>query len=148
MDVSTTISAVMTTEVRTITPEATMAIVQELFRTHSIHHLPVVENDQVVGMVSKTDYLMLLHGFTLFNTKESRDFNQVVLTTLTVREVMSKKVATINPEDTLEMAAGIFRENRFHALPVVEKHSKKLVGIITVMDLLNFAFTNPSLVSR
>ena len=56
---------------------------------------------------------------------------------------MTQPVVAVYPEDTAEIAVGMFRENRFHAMPVVDKESRKLVGIITVMDLLNFAFSNP-----
>lgn len=143
MTVSTPISAIMTTDVIHVSPDDTLGHVRDLFHTYNIHHLPVTENGKVVGVVSKTDYLMLLHGFTLFNTKESQLFNDTIATTLLVREVMTQPVVAVYPEDTAEIAVGMFRENRFHAMPVVDKESRKLVGIITVMDLLNFAFSNP-----
>lgn len=146
MNASTPISAIMTTKVITVAPNENMGRVRDLFHEHNIHHLPVVENGQVAGIISKTDYLMLLHGFTLFNTKESRAFNDTVANTLLVGEVMSRSVAFVNPEDSAEVAVGMFRENRFHAMPVVEKHSRRLLGIVTVMDLLNFAFANPELI--
>lgn len=148
MLVSTPISTVMTREVATLRPKDTMQLAREIFRARGIHHLPVVDADQrVVGMISKSDYLMLLHGFTLFNTKDSRRFNEKTLTTLRVEEVMTTPVAVVHPEDGLEMAAGMFRENRFHAMPVVEKGTRRLVGIISTLDLLNFAFANPVLLA-
>ena len=58
---------------------------------------------------------------------------------LLVKEVMSKQVATLGPEDTLELAAGFFRENMFHALPVVDEDNM-LIGIVTTYDLLNYAY--------
>ncbi|MCB0637024.1 MAG: CBS domain-containing protein, partial [Lewinella sp.] len=121
MLVSTPISAVMTREVWTLRPHDTMQLAQEIFRARGIHHLPVVDQEKrVVGMISKSDYLMLLHGFTLFNTKDSLEFNEKTLSTMLVEEVMAAPVAVIKPGDTLETAAAMFRENRFHALPVVE----------------------------
>jgi acetoin utilization protein AcuB len=146
MLVSTPISAVMTREVYTLRPSDTMQLAQEIFRAKGIHHLPVVDQEKrVVGIISKSDYLMLLHGFTLFNTKDSLEFNEKTLSTMLVEEVMTTPVAVINPGDTLDAAAGMFRENRFHALPVVEKGTRRLVGIVSTLDLLNFAFANPEL---
>lgn len=139
----------MTREVWTLRPHDTMQLAQEIFRARDIHHLPVVDGEKrVVGMISKSDYLMLLHGFTLFNTKDSRDFNEKTMATMLVEEVMASPVAVVHPDDTLDAAAGMFRENRFHALPVVEKGSRRLVGIVSTLDLLNFAFANPELLTN
>lgn len=147
MQVNTPISAVMTTEVVTLAPNDIMAKAQEVFRTREIHHLPVIKDHKVVGIVSKSDYLMLLHGFTLFNTQESRVFNESTLHSITAEDIMTSPVATVNPEDSVETAVGMFRENRFHALPVVKKNSGQLVGILSVLDLLNYAFNNPALLT-
>lgn len=60
---------------------------------------------------------------------------------LLVREVMVKQVAKLRPEDKIELAADIFRENLFHAMPVVDNDGK-LKGIVTTFDLLNYAFND------
>ena len=137
---TTPVSEVMTREVVFVGPDDTMGRVRDLFHEYNIHHLPVVKDAHVVGMVSKSDYLMLLHGFTLFNTKESRYFNDTVADNMLVGEVMSQPVVFVFTDDTVEVAVGMFRENRFHAMPVLERGSKELRGILTVMDLLNLAF--------
>lgn len=136
----------MTTEVITITPNETMDTVQDIFRKNHLHHLPVVdEGGKVVGIISHKDYLRLLHGFTLFKTHKSEEYNDAILRSLLVKEVMTRQVATLQPDDTIELAAGFFRENYFHALPVVDD-DEHLVGIITTHDLLNYAFSEPSYV--
>jgi CBS domain-containing protein len=136
---STLVAEIMTGNVIVLEPDETMDVVQELFRKNNIHHLPVVEGGRVVGMVSYTDYLKLLHGFTLFKTRKSDEYNDAILRSLLVKEVMTKQVATLRPEDTLEMAAGFFRENFFHALPVVDAENM-LLGILTTYDLINYAY--------
>lgn len=139
LEKTTRISAIMTPNVIVVQPEDTMDVVQDIFRKHNIHHLPVVENGEVVGIVSHSDYLKLLHGFTLFRTRKSDEYNDAILRSLLVREVMTKQVVTLGPDDTLELAAGFFRENLFHALPVVDDENM-LIGIITTYDLLNHAY--------
>ena len=140
IDKTTSVGKIMTTQVITVQPEDTMDKVKKIFQTHNIHHIPVVEEEKVVGILSKTDYLKLLHGFTLFKTHKSESYNDAILRSLLAREVMTKQVAKLNPEDSVEMAVGFFRENLFHALPVVNKEGM-LVGIITTYDLLNYAFS-------
>jgi CBS domain-containing protein len=119
-----------------------MSKARELFEAHLFHHLPVVEDDQVVGIISKSDYAKLLHGFTLFQTRSSETYNEAVFRSILVGEVMSSPVITLNPDDTLELAARIFRENLFHALPVVDKKSH-LLGMLTPYDLLEYVFSDP-----
>lgn len=134
------IAEVMTTKVISIKPRDTMDKVDQIFETHSIHHIPVVEENQVVGMISKSDYYQILHGFTLFKAPVSKTYNEAVLRSLLVREVMTKQVACLGPEDTLSKAADYFRENLFHAIPIVEK-SGKLIGILSTYDLLTHCFS-------
>ena len=140
MDKSTTVGQIMTTKVICVRPDDTMDKVQDIFRKNNIHHIPVVDEGKVKGIISKGDYLKLLHGFTLFKTQKSEEYNDAILRSLLAREVMTRQVAMLNPDDTLEMAAGYFRENLFHALPIIDEGGR-LVGIVTTYDLLNFAFS-------
>lgn len=141
MNKQTTVGQIMTTPVITVAPNDTMDKVQAIFRKNNIHHLPVVDDGQVVGMISNTDYMRLLHGFTLFKTEKSEEYNDAILRSLLANEVMTRQVAVLNPGDSLELAAGYFRENLFHALPIVEEKSQKLVGILTTYDLISYAFS-------
>ena len=145
MEKWTKIKDVMTTSLVKVAPLDSMQKVAEIFNKEDFHHLPVVENEQVVGMLSKSDYLRLLHGFTLFKTNKSNQFNEAVMQSLLVKEVMTKPVVTVNEEDTVQYAAEIFRENYFHALPVVKDGVIK--GIITTYDLLLFAFLKEKVLS-
>jgi CBS-domain-containing membrane protein len=146
-DRTTSIANIMTRDVFFVHPNDTMQRVDELFKTHNIHHIPVIDDDShVVGIISKVDYLKILHGFTLFKTDKSMEYNKAILRSLLVGEVMTKQVATLQPEDTVDVASGYFRENLFHAIPVVDRQ-KKLVGIVTTFDMLNFAFMEPALLS-
>lgn len=145
MDTQTPIRDLMTTVVIAVQPTDTMDEVQDLFRKNSFHHLPVVDNGKVVGILSKTDYLKLLHGFTMFRTEKSEAYNNAVLRSLLVREVMTKQVATLKADDPIEVAAAFFRENLFHAIPIVDEEHE-LIGILTTFDLLNYAFRQPNMV--
>ncbi|MEY3053351.1 MAG: hypothetical protein RLY31_3136 [Bacteroidota bacterium] len=145
IDRSLKVSQLMTTDVLFVRPDDIMEEVDKIFRRNNIHHIPVVDsNQQVVGMISRSDYYKILHGFTLFRTEKSESYNQAILRSLLAKEVMVRHVAKLNPEDTVTVAAGFFRENLFHAIPVVDNIGK-LVGIITTFDLLNFAFQEPVL---
>lgn len=145
MDTNVSIKEIMTDTVITVQPDDTMDRVQRIFEQHTIHHLPVVSaTGKVVGMVSKSDYLKLLHGFTLFKAQKSAEYNKAILRSLLVEEVMTRQVATLKADDTLLMAAGYFRENLFHAIPIVDD-DHNLIGILSTYDLISFAFRDARL---
>lgn len=135
-----TLAEIMTTELKTLSPDTIMTEVDQVFKTWSIHHLPVVdENKKVVGMVSRTDYYRILHGMTLFKNRQVESYNDQLLRSLLVKEVMTDKVVCLHPDSTVQAAADVFKENLFHAIPVVDE-TDTLLGIVTTYDLLAFAF--------
>ncbi len=141
MDKTTPISSIMTTNVITISPEDRMDKARDIFQKHQIHHIPVTDNGKVVGIISHSDYLRLYSSFLLFNEAANEIYNDAIMKKVMVKDIMTKQVAKLQPTDTVELAAGYFRENLFHAIPVVDGENK-LVGIITTYDLLNFAFSD------
>jgi CBS domain-containing protein len=144
IDKTTTVGQIMTTNVLFVKPEDTMDRVGDIFRMNNIHHIPVIDVEgKVAGIISQSDFHKILHGFTLFKTEKSEEYNKAILRSLLVREVMTKQVATLNPNDSIMVAAGYFKENLFRAIPVVDKQ-KKLVGIVTTYDMLNYAYNEPA----
>ncbi len=147
IDRTVTVGQVMTSNVLFVRPNDPMDRVGEIFKMNKIHHIPVIEEGgKVVGIISDTDYHKILHGFTLFKTEKSEEYNKAILRSLLVREVMTKQVAKLNPDDNIMIAAGYFRENLFRAIPVVDK-AGLLVGILTTYDLLNYAYRELALVN-
>lgn len=146
MTVLVKIMDVMTTEVVAVKATDTMDRVSLIFNSREIHHIPVVNpENKVVGIISKTDYHKLEHGFTLFRSKESQAYNEAIMRSLLASDAMTKQVVTLLPTESISVAVDIFRENLFHAIPVVDEQ-QKLVGILTTYDLLNYAFRVPGLI--
>jgi CBS domain-containing protein len=144
VDKTTKVAQIMTTKVLFVRPADSMERVGEIFRMNNIHHIPVIEEGgKVAGMISQVDYHKILHGFTLFKTEKSDEYNKAILRSLLVKEVMTKQVAKLYPEDSIMVAAGFFRENLFHAIPVVSTDGV-LVGILSTYDMLNFAYSEPA----
>lgn len=138
------VHAIMTRDVLYITPTTLMSEVADIFETRNLHHLPVLDSEgKVLGIISKSDYYKLLNHFTMFNKASALLTNKKFLSSLLAEEVMSPNVVTIHPEKSLKFAASIFRENLFHALPVVDE--ERLVGILTTHDLLNHAYRDDAM---
>lgn len=105
----------------TIGRQARLQEVGTLMKQHGIRHLPVVEDDQMVGFITESD---IRHY--AFPSLERDIF---------VHEVMVRNIITININATIEKAARLIHDYKIGGLPVLDK--KKLVGIITATDLLS-----------
>lgn len=120
------VKSIMTTNLLTVAPFTTLDRVRHIFMTNKIHHIPVIVDDVLVGLVTTYDLWK--------NEVAPADY----ATTL-VSEVMMTNPVRITPSTKIGTAAELFLNNLFHALPVVDDE-KKLVGIITSFDVLLYEF--------
>lgn len=104
----------------TISPEASVAAALELMQTHGVRHLPVVEDDFLVGLVTDIDLRTAYFASLLEELK--------------VRDVMLHDPEIIEAGETVYQAARLIHQHKLTGLPVVE--NKRLVGIITLADIL------------
>ena len=100
---------------------------------HGFHHVPVVENGQLAGIVSYTDYLRVIRD--LYGNPQEQGTNERLLNAILVKEVMTEHPVCLAPTDTIEDALRVFNTNHFHAVPVVEG-DRHLVGILSTYDLV------------
>lgn len=132
MDVLAPISQIMSKELITVSEKDKLTVVKEIFDKHNIHHIPVVRFKTIVGIISKTDYLYFVRGFT--QNEEDRFINESRLKAYTADEIMTTGMAKVEPSDRINVALEVFKINRFHAIPVVE--NDELVGIVTTHDII------------
>lgn len=107
------VSSWMSSPVHTVRPETTVGDSVALLRRYGIRHLPVMEGDRVVGVVTDRD----LRGVP----PETR-----------VTAIMSRPVVVVSPRTAMEKAARLLFDRRIGCLPVIEEG--KLVGILTQTD--------------
>lgn len=117
------IHTIMTKNPISLSPKHTIADVESLFKHHRIHHLPVVEDGKLIGLVTTYD---------LWNHNSSNPQETFVT------DIMNTRIVKISTHDKIGTAAELFLDNRFHALPVME--GDKLVGIVTTFDVLKYEF--------
>ncbi len=132
MNVLLPVKTIMTTKLITVNPKDKLTAVKEIFDKNKIHHVPVVRFREIVGMISKTDFLHFLRGFK--RSDEDRFVDNARLRVYTAEDIMTTGLAKISPDERINVALDIFLENRFHAIPIVEKD--ELVGIVTTFDIL------------
>ncbi|MCB0705497.1 MAG: CBS domain-containing protein [Saprospiraceae bacterium] len=139
MDKNTPVSQVMTIDLISVGPNDLMTKVRDIFQENDFHHIPVVENRKVVGIISKGDFHQLESAFTFFRKEKTEAYNEAVFRSLLVSEVMKDRIATIKQNEPVKLAASYFRENLFHCLPVVTDEGS-ICGMVTTLDLLNYAY--------
>jgi CBS domain-containing protein len=122
----TPIDRIMTTDPVIIGPGDSAAKARNLLETSAIHHLPVVDNGRLVGMVSSADLLKL---YVL-------DEDVALATLATVSQIMELDPVVLSAAATLRDAAEKLMKGGFHALPVVDA-DRSLVGIVTSVDLID-----------
>ena len=125
MDVSGTIDAILsqkTGDVYTISPDASVLDAVRLMAEKNVGALIVVENEQVVGLISERDYTrkIVLHG------KRSRE--------TPVREIMSTNLTVIHPLEPVENCLRMMTEKRVRHLPVLKDN--KVCAVISIGDLV------------
>jgi acetoin utilization protein AcuB len=93
----------------------------EIMKEHSIRHLPVVDDDQLVGFVTQTDLRQY--------------FFPSMVEDIPVHDVMVVNPITIDVSSSIDQAARLIHDYKIGGLPVMDK--KKLVGVITASDIVS-----------
>lgn len=124
---------IMSTELKTVHRKQNMAEVQALMDEFHIRHLPVVEGEKVIGMVSRTDLMHVRYGAMKGREKDQR----ALLATIPVEEIMTETPQTIPVGSSIRDAGHLLFEKNFSALPVTNDDDK-LVGIVTTKDMLGY----------
>ena len=117
---SLTVRDVMVTGPVTVRPHETARHAYRLMRDNRFRHLPVVEDGQLVGILSDRDLRPVLLSPTLARAR--------------VGELMSEDLTTVGPDALVEEAASLLVVKKIGCLPVVA--DGRLVGIVTETDLL------------
>jgi acetoin utilization protein AcuB len=120
----------MTEDVITVTPDTTLAQALGFARTHGIRHLPVLQDRQLVGIVTDRDLRLAMPPIWADRNGEL----QQALHQRTVGELMITELITTSPDLPVEEAGKLFYEKRIGCLPVLE--DGELIGILTETDLL------------
>ena len=124
----------MTTELITVSPEDTIESIKDIFDEKGIHHLPVTVGGKLKGMVSKSDFLLFSKSFDADVYDEFLE--GIRRKNYKVKDLMTTKLAKLEPNDRVNVALEVFRVNKFHALPVVE--GEDLKGIVTTFDIIDY----------
>lgn len=121
----------MSKNVVTIEPNDSMYDATKLLKEHSINMLPVIKKNKLVGVVTDRDLKK-----ASASDATSLEIHELLflLTKIKIKDIMTKKLITVQQDFTVEETAEILLHNRISGMPVVDRRGNVL-GIITQTDL-------------
>lgn len=125
-----TVADYMTTPVKTASRSQTMAELQAQFEVDDFNAYPVVENDDVIGVVSKFDFLKCF-AFT----PSSLVPHYETLMRQTVSDVMTTEFIYVSPATKLTRVLQLMTEHRLRSVPVLASE-RQLVGVVAREDIM------------
>ena len=130
------VAGIMSREIVALSPNDTLDHGQDLMSLGRVRHIPVVDGEHLVGVLSHRDLLAASLTRALDFDKGSR---RSFLRSVKIDEVMTRDVVTIGPDTTLGDAASILVGRQIGCLPVLSADGT-LVGLVTETDLIAAAF--------
>lgn len=131
-----TVDSIMSRDVVTVPPETPLMDIRKRLQERGFHHMLVVEDGELLGVISDRDVLRAISPFLDTYSEEHRDIQTLARP---AREVMRTDPITVAPDTEIEDASHLLLDHAISSLPVVE--GTELVGIVTTKDLLNH-YTN------
>jgi acetoin utilization protein AcuB len=113
--------------------ETVGAVLQKLLEA-DVRHLPVVDGQKLVGIVSDRDLQRALYVTTGPSRGSVEELSEVPISAL-----MSSDLITVHPEDDIVEVIDSMLEHKVGALPVVAADSSLVVGIVSYLDVLRAA---------
>jgi predicted transcriptional regulator len=131
MHASDPVNRLMTASVMTVDINDPAGEILRLFAGYPVHHLPVLDQQKVVGMLSSADVMKL----EMFLPKGGASPVEYLNQRMTVRSLVRGPALTVSPHQSVEAAARMMAQHGVHALVVVNTHDN-LLGIITTTDIM------------
>jgi len=128
------VAEIMTTKVFTIEMDNTLEQIQKIFEKHKFHHLLIVEDGELIGIISDRDVLKEISPHVNTISEDSRARQTLKKK---ARQIMSRKPITVGPDTLVEDAASIMLKKNISCLPVVSP-SENIAGILSWKDILKF----------
>lgn len=137
---SCTTAQYMTSTVCTVERKVTMLQLEALFEKHDFNAFPVVENDTILGIVTKFDFI---RAFAFTTHQMVPHFDELM--NRTVADVMTEALVHVEPETPLTRVLQLMVNLKTRSFPVLNS-AKQLIGMISredIMRALRQATTSP-----
>lgn len=128
------VADIMSTELTTVVPSTPLTQLLDVFAQHTFHHLPVVENDKLLGIISDRDLSQALSPNIGTESESAEDRR---LLRQSAADIMTSTIIGIDRSTDLDTASILLLENDISCLPVTDDNGG-LEGLLTWKDLLQY----------
>lgn len=118
---------VMTSELVTESPDTALNTIREKMKVLGAHHIPVVQNFRLIGLISDRDLLKIDQSSAFYFLKAS--------------DIMTTVLVVCDEDTPIEQLAKVLLVEKINCLPVIDKNHK-LIGVITRSDILRVIVEN------
>ena len=126
---------VMSHNVICVEMDARLPDVKRMMEEQGFHHLPVVENDKLVGIISDRDLLRLISPFIDTAAEHARDLDTL---NRAAHQIMTRQPITVSVETDIQEAVNWMLKVDISCVPVVDAE-QHVLGIVTWRDLVKHA---------
>ncbi|OGV63962.1 MAG: CBS domain-containing protein [Lentisphaerae bacterium RIFOXYA12_FULL_48_11] len=126
------VKSVMTQNILSVQMDDSIGKIREILKAAKFHHLFVVENKRLVGIISDRDMLRAISPF--LNTLQETRRDLTVLDRR-VHQIMSRKLVTVDRHTSIETAMKLLLDKNISCLPVVSPDGE-IEGIVTWRDII------------
>lgn len=132
------ISRIMTEAVVVIEIDRPVSEALDCFLHYPIHHLPVVRDSRLVGMLSSADLIKVEY----FAPKGATDRAAFLDARFRIEQIMRAPVTSRRPAASLDEVATLIMASGMHALPIVDD-DERVIGIVTTTDIIRALLRGP-----
>lgn len=141
-------SEIMTEDVITVSKEDSVKEVAKILTEEEISGVPVVEDRELVGIVSEGDlvahdkklhfpnYVYFLDSIFYLESIEKFEDDLKKVAAVKIKDIMTEDVVTISPDASVEDIATLFTDEGINRLPVIE--DGEMVGIVSRGDVVRY----------
>lgn len=132
---SAPISSIMTKNVVCVSPEQRIIDVKHIYEKFDFHHhIPVTDNDKLIGMISLVDFMYRING-------AGPDDNEAIYNQLSVKDIMTSSPHYAKPSDLIVDIAGELAKGLYRALPIINDEHH-VIGIVSTADIIKYYLEN------
>lgn len=124
----------MSAKVQSIQKGQPLSKVYQIIKESGVHHVPILDKDELVGLVSFTDLMQL--NFTLQGL-ESKGLDNLIDQQFKTTDIMSTSLITLDINQSIRDAVNLLSDGGYHSLPVIDENNH-LLGMVTSTDLIRY----------
>ncbi|MEQ3641094.1 MAG: CBS domain-containing protein [Alteromonas sp.] len=128
------VANIMSKRVVSVYMDDSLQSLRELFTATGFHHLVVVHDNKLRGIISDRDLLKAVSPFV--DTISERMADRATLDKR-AHQIMTREVITLSPESSIFTAIELFNSNKISCIPIVDEKSQP-VGMVSWRDVMRF----------